>query len=115
MRYAQYIAWLSDGDGAILALATFNGELVAGGTFTQLGSATVNRIARWGCTPPPCPADADGNGAIQPADIAHFVTIWNAGLTGGVVAGDFDQNGAVEAADISQYVSAWFSALGNGC
>jgi hypothetical protein len=64
---------------------------------------------------PPCPADWDRNGVIQPADIAVFVTDWFNSLQAGTLLGDFDRNGRVEPADIGVYVSEWFSALAHGC
>ncbi|MBZ0205918.1 MAG: PKD domain-containing protein [Flavobacteriales bacterium] len=42
--------WAPVGSGttsAVYALEVFNGELYAGGTFTQIGDATSNYIARW--------------------------------------------------------------------
>ena len=62
-----------------------------------------------------CPADMDGNGRIEPADINVLVNIWFASLQQGTLAGDFDGNGHVEPADVSVFVAAWFAALTNGC
>ena len=42
--------WAPVGSGttsSVYALEVFNGELYAGGTFTQIGDATSNYIARW--------------------------------------------------------------------
>lgn len=63
----------------------------------------------------PCPADADGNGAVEPADIAAFVNTWSLSLSSGTIAGDFDGDGAVQPSDVAAFVGAWFAALGVGC
>src|SRR5262249_45583969 len=57
------------------------------------------------CPAPPCPADFDGNGQIQPADIAAAVSVWFASVQAGTLAGDFDQNGTVQPADIAFFVN----------
>lgn len=65
---------------------------------------------------PPCPADADGNGLVEPADIAVFVNLWFNSLILDNLDGDFDHNGVVEPADIASFVSTWFAALiAGGC
>lgn len=61
-----------------------------------------------------CLADFDGDGLVQSADIAVFVTTWFASLQNLTLAGDFDGNGVVESADIGVFVSAWFNALSSG-
>jgi hypothetical protein len=63
----------------------------------------------------PCPADADGNGLIEPADVATFVSLWFGSLTAGTLAGDFDGNGQVQPADVAAFVAAWFAAVAGGC
>lgn len=62
-----------------------------------------------------CPADADGNGRIEPVDVAVFVNRWLASVVGGTLEGDFDHNGAVQPADVGVYVNAWLGAVGGGC
>lgn len=61
------------------------------------------------------PADFDGNGAVEPADVSLFVNVWFTSLIQGTLAGDFDGNGNVEPADVSLFVTTWFNALVNGC
>jgi hypothetical protein len=63
----------------------------------------------------PCPADADGNGQIEPADSALFVNRWFSSITGGTLEGDFDHSGVVDPADVAAFVAAWFAALTTGC
>lgn len=52
---------------------------------------------------PPCPADLDGNGAVNPADLTVLLGAW--GSKGG--AGDVNGDGAVDAADLTDLLSAW--------
>ena len=63
----------------------------------------------------PCPVDMDGNGQVEPADVALFVSTWFGSVSQGGLAGDWDQNGSVTPADVAAFVNAWFSALTNGC
>jgi hypothetical protein len=62
-----------------------------------------------------CTADWDGNGLIQPADIAAFVNDWFNDLTVGGTKADIDLNGIVEPADVAMMVSRWFAALSGPC
>ncbi|MBX3356991.1 MAG: hypothetical protein KF745_01050 [Phycisphaeraceae bacterium] len=62
-----------------------------------------------------CPADFDGNGVVEPADIGAFINAWFASVTGGGLAGDFDNNGVVDPVDIATFIQAWFIGVTNGC
>lgn len=62
-----------------------------------------------------CTADCDGNGLIQPVDVACFINTWSTSLATGTLAGDFDHNGAVQPADVAVFVSTWFAALSGPC
>ena len=63
-----------------------------------------------------CPADYDGNGRIEPADVNAFVNVWFTSLQQSSLGGDYDGNGRIEPADINAFVNAWFAALsGGGC
>ncbi|MBX3358024.1 MAG: immunoglobulin domain-containing protein [Phycisphaeraceae bacterium] len=62
-----------------------------------------------------CPADADCNGTVAPADIAVFIATWLDSLANGTLAGDFDRDGTVTPTDIAAFVAAWLNALTNGC
>ena len=53
--------------------------------------------------PPPCPADLNGNGAVDAADLAALLSAWGKG--GG--AADIDGNGSVNAADLATLLGAW--------
>ncbi|MCE2884316.1 MAG: M12 family metallo-peptidase [Planctomycetaceae bacterium] len=50
---------------------------------------------------PPCPADRDGNGAVDAADLSSVLSAW------GTAAGDIDGNGTTDAADLSTLLAAW--------
>lgn len=50
---------------------------------------------------PACPADRDGNGAVDAADLSTVLASWG---TGG---GDVDGNGTTDAADLSALLAAW--------
>ena len=58
-----------------------------------------------------CPADVDGNGQVEPADIALFVSQWFTSIQNGTLEGDFDGNGSVQPSDVAAFVSVWFTTL----
>ncbi|MBX3359649.1 MAG: hypothetical protein KF745_14615 [Phycisphaeraceae bacterium] len=62
-----------------------------------------------------CRADRDGNGVIEPVDIAVFVNAWFFGITTGSTDSDFERDGDVDPADIAAFIQAWFGAIANGC
>lgn len=49
-----------------------------------------------------CPADIDGSGTVDAADLSTLLGNW-----GGTGAGDVDGNGSVDAADLSALLGAW--------
>src|SRR5262245_59934280 len=58
--------------GGTYTLTGTIGQPLAGGALSS-GSVSLSS-GFW--APSGCPADADGNGQIQPADVATFVSIW---------------------------------------
>jgi hypothetical protein len=66
------------------------------------GSGTIN----FTCTPsaPPCPADIDGNGAIDGGDLATLLGSW--GACAGCPA-DIDGSGTVDGGDLASLLGAW--------
>jgi hypothetical protein len=66
------------------------------------GPGTVSFV----CAPsaPPCPADIDGNGAVDASDLASLLASWGT-CTG--CAADLDANGTVDAADLATVLAAW--------
>lgn len=126
-NHVMILATVFCGAPAIAAdvVAITSGGLVsAGGTIVSMGQPIVGSMSA--CPVPlrlsagivpciVCPPDWDGNGAIQPADVAGFVNTWFTSLQGGTLAGDFDGNCAVQPADVAAFVNAWFGALGGAC
>lgn len=64
--------------------------------------------------PPPCPGDYDGNGIVQPSDVAGFVSRWFLDLNAGQLNTDFNHDGVITPADVAAFVTAWNASL-NGC
>jgi plastocyanin len=63
--------------------------------FSMVGTITVQGAAN--------PADIDGDGAVNAADLATLLNSW--GAKGG--AADIDRNGSVDAADLAVLLGAW--------
>lgn len=72
--------------------------------------AWINRL-----DPASCPVDINGNGQIEPADVAAFVSNWFTSLQQGTLAGDWNHDNSVTPADVSAFVNAWYLAVTNGC
>lgn len=53
-----------------------------------------------------CPADLDGDGAIDATDLARLLLAWGGCASQSCVA-DIDGSGAVDAADLAQLVQSW--------
>src|SRR5262249_36038160 len=63
-----------------------------------------------------CQADWDGNGLLEPADIAAYVNARFLDLSAGTLTADVDGSGAIDPADIAMFVNLWYQGLnGNGC
>jgi hypothetical protein len=88
-------------------LTVYNGNLIAGGDFTEAGGVLVNHIAQW-----------DGNswsalGSGMNAPASGHLTVYNGNL---IAAGSFTTAGGVQANHIAQWdgeTETW-SALGSG-
>jgi hypothetical protein len=63
-----------------------------------LGTATGWTIVQT----PPCPADLDGDGSVNGADLAALLATW--GLPG---VADLDGSGAVDGADLATLLASW--------
>ncbi len=117
-------AWASLGAGLDIgawAVAVFDDDgdgpdpaaLYVGGEFSLADGLPVSRLARWGCpriTPPPC-ADANGDGAVNFADITAVLALFGVDYSPGTGAGDANHDGVVTFADVTAVLSAW----GMGC
>lgn len=74
------------------------------GTFDPTTSDDTPGLANTDCVyTNPCPADLDGNGAVDAGDLATLLGAW--GGTGG--AADLDGNGSVDAGDLATLLGAW--------
>ena len=57
------------------------------------------------CLTPPCPADLDGNGTVDGADLTLLLATW--GCTGDGCIGDLDGSGTADGADLTVILSSW--------
>ncbi len=70
------------------------------------GSVSVQCLV--GCGPAPsCPADLDGDGVVDAADLALLLVLW--GPVGGLPGADLNDDGVIDAADLSTLLAAWGS------
>lgn len=61
-----------------------------------------------------CLADWDGNGVVEPADVAGFINSWFTDLVNATIVADLDANGVIEPADVALFITSWFQTLSNG-
>ncbi|MCB0721740.1 MAG: T9SS type A sorting domain-containing protein [Ignavibacteriae bacterium] len=91
-------------NGEIKALEVYNGDLIAGGTFSSINGAPVYGLARW------TGDHWESMGAVKNTEI-YSLTVWNGSL---VVGGKFNVIGAVTAKNIAKWNGTSWSALGSG-
>jgi len=92
-------------NGIVRALAVFNGQLIAGGDFTQIGGVACNGIARWnGTTWSPLGTGIIGNGV-------NALTVYNGEL---IAAGNFTSVGGTPANRIARWNGSFWQSLGTG-
>ena len=74
------------------------------GIVNDLGGACV-MTACASCPAPPCPADLDGNGFVDAADLGSLLAAW--GACGKSCPADINGDGFVSAMDIASMLDAW--------
>jgi len=91
-------------DNAVYALAIYNGDLYAGGAFTNAGSGAASHIAKW-----------DG-GSWAPVGAGVNSNVYAREVIGGwlYVGGGFTTTGGSSAAQIAKWNGSSWSAVGSG-
>ena len=99
LRFATLYTFWFDADRAPSAANAILGLFKPGaaGTPNSVAFATVAPSA-----PPSNPADLDGNGAVNAADLALLLGNW-----GGTGTGDVNGDGTVDATDLAELLGAW--------
>jgi len=96
------------GAGSLQSEVTFTPNcgttyVVSVGAFGAAGFGSGNIVVtQAGTCAPSCPADIDGDGSVNAADLSALLGNW-----GGSGAGDIDGDGFVNAADLSALLGAW--------
>ncbi|MBX3357540.1 MAG: hypothetical protein KF745_03845 [Phycisphaeraceae bacterium] len=62
-----------------------------------------------------CAADWDGNGVIEPTDIAIFINTWFTDLGNATTFADFDLDGVITPSDIAGFINKWFNGVNGNC
>lgn len=62
-----------------------------------------------------CPADWNGDDAVNSTDISAYLTAWLGSLADGTLAADVNADNAVNSSDISAFLSMWVDAVQHGC
>ena len=72
----------------------------------QAASATRRAVplfcGSYGC-PTPCPADFNGDGGVDGADVETFFLAWEAAQD----AADVNRDGGIDGADLQTFFTAW--------
>jgi predicted outer membrane repeat protein len=96
-------AAIADGtDGATWSVSALSDYTATGGIGDQLAQRLLGRLSS--CIGQ-CPADLDGDGSVDAADLAILLGGWGP-CTGGC-PGDLDGDGEVDAADLAILLGAW--------
>lgn len=105
-------AWESVGAGVtgrVRCMASMPGPngpiLWVGGAFTMAGGSQASNLAQWvGCEPESGnPADLNGDGLVNSADLAALLGAWGPGSS----AADINGDGFVNSADLAALLGAW--------
>jgi hypothetical protein len=102
-----YTLTASDALTATNGGARLDGEVV--GTTLPSGDGIPQGAAQWSfsITPPQfCPADFDGNGMLNPDDLADFIAAYFSSPAG--PGTDFDGNGTLNPDDLADFIAAFF-------
>ena len=75
--------------------------IAIGGWWPEGSSSGNFALIQAGSCPPPCPADFDGNGEVDSADLGTLLSGW------GGAAGDVNGDGDTDSADLGILLSAW--------
>lgn len=91
---------------SVFGLHVSGNRLYVGGNFQIAGGEAAYGIAQYGpCAAPPCTADFNHNGVLEPQDIFDFLNAWFALDP----RADFNHIGGFSAQDIFDFLSAWFA------
>ena len=89
----------------VWALTVYNGEIIAGGTFTRAGGVTVNRVARWDDTQWASLGGPSGTGLDR---LAYALAVYNDELIAG---GDFAAAGGISVNRIGRWDGTQWASL----
>ncbi|MBX3359410.1 MAG: hypothetical protein KF745_13405 [Phycisphaeraceae bacterium] len=62
-----------------------------------------------------CGSDWDGDGVVEPRDIAAFVQDWVRSMAEGHLVADVDHDLVITPADLTEYVNMWLDDINDGC
>lgn len=111
VTFDQNYSGIVSGGQYVFSVNTHGGGACAFG-HPVYGTGDANGLLR--ITAPRCRTDVNGNGEVEPDDVAYFVQAWFDSLVQGTFTGDFDGNGLVQPADVAAFIQAWWSAIVDG-
>lgn len=74
----------------------------------------LNLRAEFTC-PTACPADWDGDGGVNSADISAYLTAWLGSINDGTLVADVNGDNVVNSIDVSAFLAMWIAAVQDGC
>jgi hypothetical protein len=89
------------GDAFGHAIALDSATLAVGAYATDGAAPNQGALHLYAIAPAACPADLDGDGVVDSADLGALLSAW------GTPAADLDGNGIVDSADLGALLSAW--------
>ncbi len=118
---------VSGGTASAFGLYAWGDRLLVGRNFTQVGGLDpvsgvgsgdpipalgIAAVAACGAA---CPADWNGDDAVNSNDISAFLTAWLDSVQNGNLNADFNGDNQVNSNDISAFLTEWLDAVSNGC
>ena len=103
--------WMADGfdvNEQVLAFTSYDGDLILGGSFTTIGGAAIDKIARWDGAA----FTAVGAGLLDPGlTKVSALAVFNGDL---IAAGKFQSISGVSASNIARWDGTSWTPLGSG-
>jgi hypothetical protein len=83
--------------------------------YERMLATIMNILPQFGCGGVDCPADWDGDGGVNSADISAYLTAWLDSINDGTLAADVNEDQTVNSTDISAFLTMWITAVQDGC
>jgi len=94
-------------NNSVLAMSTYNDDLIAAGLFTSAGNTPTNRIVGWDSCEDGAPGDLNSDGEVTVTDLLMLLQQWGPCENPDNCAADLDNDDQVSVGDLLILLSNW--------